>query len=241
MHSPFVFRFIKNVLNKSTLPDADLLEIESFRQSLLKDKSMVVVEDLGAGSRSTASKQRTISSIAASVVKPPKLSAVLFRLAKYYNPQVIVELGTSLGITTACFSRAVPQSDIFTVEGSASIANAAQINFKTLGCNNINSLQGNFDDVLPSLLSTIKIVDLAYIDGNHRYEPTMRYFQWFLEKTNEHSILVFDDIHWSREMETAWEEIKMHPEVKYTIDVFFLGFVFFRKEFKIKQHFTVRL
>jgi len=52
--------------------------------------------------------------------------------------------------------------------------------------------------------------------------------------------LVFDDIHWSAEMEKAWLEIKSHPSVQYTIDIFFLGFVFFRPDFKVKQNFSIR-
>jgi hypothetical protein len=83
-------------------------------------------------------------------------------------------------------------------------------------------------------------IDLAYIDGNHRYEPTLRYFQQLLPKKQHHSIFIFDDIHWSAEMEKAWSEIKAHPEVTLSIDLFFMGLVFFRQEFKVKQHFSIR-
>lgn len=241
MHSPFVFRFIKNVLNDPGKPNGDLILIESCRRALLSDNRVLHVEDLGAGSRSGPLKKRTVKQIAGSALKPSKLAAVLYRLVKYYKPVTIIELGTSLGITTNCFSKAMPSSRIITIEGSQSIAGIAKENFQKLDSRNIELIQGNFDHVLNYALDSVNSVDLVYIDGNHRYQPTIDYFQSFLEKSNENSIMVFDDIHWSKEMEEAWNEIKSHPSVKYTIDVFFLGFVFFKEEFKVKQDFIIRL
>lgn len=239
MHSPFVFDFISNVLNNKgnyQAPD----EIEQLRKQILSDKRIIEIEDFGAGSRINPSKRRSVAQIAKSALKSKKLAQVLFRLVIHYQPQTIVELGTSLGITTAYFSKANNQASISTIEGSRDIAAIAQQNFQKLNCTNIESLTGNFDDTLPSLLRRLSSVDLAYIDGNHRYEPTINYFHQFLTKANTQTILIFDDIHWSREMEKAWEEIKSHPSVQYTIDIFFLGFVFFRNEFKVKQDFTIR-
>lgn len=239
MHSPFVFDFISNVLNNKgnyQAPD----EIEQLRKQILSDKRIIEIEDFGAGSRINPSKRRSVAQIAKSALKSKKLAQVLFRLVIHYQPQTIVELGTSLGITTAYFSKANNQASISTIEGSRDIAAIAQQNFQKLNCTNIESLTGNFDDTLPSLLRRLSSVDLAYIDGNHRYEPTINYFHQFLTKVNTQTILIFDDIHWSREMEKAWEEIKSHPSVQYTIDIFFLGFVFFRNEFKVKQDFTIR-
>ena len=164
----------------------------------------------------------------------------MFRLVKHYQPKNIVELGTSLGITIAYFSKANPLANIFTIEGSETIAEIAKQNFQKLGCLNIQSLVGNFDDLLPTVINQRPMVDFAYIDGNHRLKPTLNYFEHFLTKANNNSILIFDDIHWSKEMEEAWEKIKAHPSVRCTVDIFFLGFVFFRQEFKEKQNFTIR-
>jgi predicted O-methyltransferase YrrM len=195
---------------------------------------------MGAGSRTSSSNERTVQQIAKSALKTKKLAQVLFRLVKHYQPQNVVELGTSLGITTSYFSKANPESSIKTIEGNNSIASIAKENFQKLNCNNIQLITGNFDDVLPSVINQLSSIDLAYIDGNHRYKPTINYFHQFLPKINSQTILIFDDIHWSEEMEKAWEEIKAHPSVQYTIDIFFLGFVFFRVEFKVKQNFSIR-
>ncbi len=239
MHSPFVFDFILNVLNngKEYTPPAS---IEAIRNELLQNKTVLDIEDLGAGSRIHASKKKSVAQLAGAALKPKKYAQLLFRLVKHYGPRTIIELGTSLGVTTSYLAAAHPSTQVITIEGSEAIAEIAKDNFQKLQLSNIQSLQGNFDVVLPSVIHQLSSIDLAYVDGNHRYQPTLHYFEQLLEKTNNHSILVFDDIHWSEEMERAWEEIKAHPAVQYTIDIFFLGFVFFRKEFKVKQHFTIR-
>lgn len=239
MHSPFVFQFILDVLNNRSgyHPPG---EIEAVRKKLLADNRLLDIEDLGAGSRTSATKQRSVQQLAASALKPKKYAQVFFRLAKHYRPARIIELGTSLGITTSYLACANPSSTITTIEGSTAVASIAKENFDYLQLQNIHLLQGNFDDLLPSAIHQLPSIDLAYIDGNHRYQPTINYFHQLLSKTGNESILVFDDIHWSQEMEKAWEEIKQHPSVLCTVDIFFLGFVFFRSEFKVKQHFTVR-
>ena len=113
-------------------------------------------------------------------------------------------------------------------------------NFQRLELSNIELIEGNFDSVLIQILNQLPTIDFAFIDGNHHKEPTISYFKEIVAKTSEHSILVFDDIHWSREMEEAWEYIKHHTSVTLSIDLFFIGIVFFRKEQRVKQHFTIR-
>jgi predicted O-methyltransferase YrrM len=239
MHSPFVFSFIRYVLNNDGqyLPPP---EIETVRKQLLTDVRVLEVEDLGAGSRKVRPSTRSVQQVAKNSLKSRKLAQMLYRLAAFYQPGQILELGTSLGLTTAYFSKAVADSKVSTIEGSRAVAAIAQENFKKLNCENIHLLTGNFDEILPVLLGRLDRVDLAFVDGNHRYDPTLDYFNRLLGKTHNNSILVFDDIHWSPEMEKAWEEIKAHPSVRYTIDIFFLGFVFFKEEFKVKQDFVIR-
>lgn len=239
MHSPFVFGFILNVLNNKNHYQSSS-QIEALRKQLLTDQRMLEVEDLGAGSRSGSHKTRSVKQIANSALKSKRLAQLLFRLVKHYQPETIVELGTSLGMTTSYFSNANPDATIITIEGSEAVAAIAKENFEKLNCKNIRQLRGNFDEVLPLVLNELSSIDLAYIDGNHRYAPSINYFHQFLDKSGVNTILIFDDIHWSEEMEKAWEEIKSHSSVKYTIDIFSLGFVFFRDEFKVKQHFSIR-
>jgi len=239
MHSPFVFDFITKVLNDKTSYPA-FAEVEALRRQLLNDKTILEVEDFGAGSVMNKTNQRSISSIAKNAAKPKKYGQLLFRMIKYYQPTTILELGTSLGITTSYLSLAKPEAKLVTMEGSKEIARVAKLNFKTSELNNIELVEGNFDDTLSSVVSGLSSVDFAFIDGNHRQEPTENYFHQLLTKINNDSIFVFDDIHWSNEMEAAWNTIKKHPSVSCSIDLFFIGIVFFRKEFKENQHFIIR-
>ncbi|HVZ25796.1 MAG TPA: class I SAM-dependent methyltransferase, partial [Sediminibacterium sp.] len=165
---------------------------------------------------------------------------LLFRMVHYYAPSQVLELGTSLGITTAYLASANPLGQITTLEGAPAIAAKAQTHFNQLGLSNIRLVAGNFDETLPSVLNDLGKVDMAFIDGNHRFTPTVAYFEQLLPYVGESGFLVFDDIHWSSEMEAAWKKIQAHPQVTLTIDLFFVGIVFFRPEQKIPQHFSIR-
>lgn len=239
MHSPFVFDFITKLLNDKTIYP-EYTKVEALRNQLLNDSTVLVVEDFGAGSTIDKKSERSISSIAKNAAKPKKFGQLLFRMVKYYQPANILELGTSLGITTSYLSLAKPDTRLITMEGSKEIVDIAKRTLKVMKTRNVEIIEGNFDNTLSAVVRGLSAVDLAFIDGNHRQEPTERYFKELLAKTNNDSILVFDDIHWSSEMEAVWETIKNNAVVTCSIDLFFIGVVFFRKEFKEKQHFTIR-
>ena len=239
IHSPFVYDFVTNVLNdKRTFYAYEA--IEKSRQLMLHDETVLTVEDFGAGSRTGLTKQRKIKDIASSSLKPKKFAQLLFRMVDYYQPKTIVELGTSLGITSSYLASAKTDAQVITMEGSSAIAAVAKKNLQSLGLNNIEIVEGNFDKNMTSVMSQLSTIDFAFIDGNHRYQPTINYFNLILPKLNDSSILLFDDVHWSKEMEQAWNEIIKHPSVTLSIDLFFIGVVLFKKDFKIKQDFVVR-
>lgn len=239
IHSPFVFDLVSKVLNDKNKYE-DYLRIESLRKELLQNVTVLTIEDFGAGSATGLTKQRSIQQIAGSSLKKPKYAKLLYRLVKYFQPLQILELGTSLGITTSYLAAAKKNAQVLTMEGSAAIASIAQKKFQELQLNNIRIVTGNFDDTLKPVISQLPAVNFAFIDGNHRKEPTLNYFQQLLEKSTESTVIVFDDIHWSREMEEAWDAIKQHPSVTLTIDLFFIGLIFFRKEQLEKEHFVIR-
>lgn len=238
IHSPFVYDFIRNVLKqKQQYPCYE--KIETLRKELKSNHQSLQIEDLGAGSAVSKSNIRSVKEIAQHALKPKKLSQLLFRIANYYQSKNILELGTSLGIT-ASYLASVKNSNVFTIEGSPAIAEVARQNFNKLSLSNITLEIGHFDILLPGVLQKMKSVDLAFIDGNHAKEPTLRYFEMLLPYISENSIIIFDDIHWSKEMEGAWNQIKAHNTVRLSIDLFFLGIVFFKKAFKEQQEFTIR-
>ncbi len=239
VHSPFVFDFITNVLNdKRHFYAYD--DVENLRERLLLNEKVLSIEDLGAGSTVISSSQRKVSDIARSSLKPRKFGQLLFRMVDHYKANTIVELGTSLGVTAAYLAAANLKGQVYTFEGASEAANIASENFDQLGLGNVKIIRGNFDETLPPFLDKTTAVDLAFVDGNHRKVPTIQYFKQLLKKSLESSVFIFDDIHWSSEMEEAWKYIQQHSAVTLTIDLFFIGLVFFRKEQKVPQHFSIR-
>jgi predicted O-methyltransferase YrrM len=239
VHSPFVFEFIKFILNDKKKYEV-YSTIEKQRQVLLNDKTIIEVEDFGAGSTVIKTKQRIVKDIAASSLKPKKYSQLLFRMIQFYNKKNVLELGTSFGITTSYFAASKNNPAVTSMEGSQSITDIAQQSFDALQLKNINIIKGDFEKTLSPLLENSDTIDFAFLDGNHRKIPTLQYFKQILQKSNDETIFVFDDIHWSKEMEDAWEGIKTHEAVTLTIDLFFIGIVFLNKDFKVKQHFSVK-
>jgi predicted O-methyltransferase YrrM len=238
-HSPFIFEFITKILN-DTAEYPGYERVEALRQQLLKDQTALTVDDFGAGSVAGSSKQRSIASIAGNAAKPKKFGQLLYRMITNYKPSTILELGTSLGITTSYLSLGNPNAKIITLEGSPAIAALARQHFRTLELSNISIIEGNFDNTLYSAINDLSKIDFCFIDGNHRQEPTERYFRQLLPAIHNDSVLIFDDIHWSEEMEAAWQTIKEDASVRCSVDLFFIGIVFFRKEFKEKQEFVIR-
>jgi predicted O-methyltransferase YrrM len=240
IHSPFAFQFAKEVLGDKTA-FADYQTWQQWRDALRADKAYLPIVELGAGSATAPDRSaRRVADLVSRVSKPVRTGRLLYRIARYYRPDRIVELGTSLGLSTAWFSLARPQAAVFTIEGNLAVAEKAQSNFDRWGRSNITLVKGNFDDCLPSLLEQLSGVDLVFLDGNHRREPTLRYFEQLLSKKHSETIFIVDDIHWSAEMKEAWSAIKQHPEVRCTIDLFQFGLVLFKKEFKEVRHFSIR-
>ena len=263
IHSPFVFDFILHVLNDRVVYP-DYVAVEGLRRRLRGDGTLLEIEDLGAGSAWKAPSRRSVGDITRRAAKPAKLGQLLYRVARYYRPVRVVELGTSLGFSTAYLAAGVRAAfagegvrgeggvggdgagvkggdagRVWTIEGSGQVAAAAERNLGLLGLE-AKVVVGNFDLVLPGVLEEMGGVDLAFVDGNHRRDPTLAYFNQLMEHVGGPAVLIFDDIHWSEEMEEAWMTIKNDPRVYLTIDLFFIGLVFLREEFKVKQDFVIR-
>ena len=240
LHSPFVFGLYTSVVRHTGLFGA-YAAIEARRQQLLNSPASISVTDFGAGSHTGAGQQRRVADIARTAAKPKHLAQLLFRLVNYFRPATVLELGTSLGLTTAYLAAAGSQHRVITLEGCPNVAAVARETFAALHLSNIEIVEGNIDHTLaPALAALGAPVDFVFFDGNHRYAPTLQYFELCLAHRTDESVFVFDDIHWSPDMERAWEVIKAHPDVRLTVDLFHIGLVFFRKN-QPKQHFSLRV
>lgn len=238
IHSPFLFDFVGQVLGNRVGDRDHLKKIRQFRKNLLKTDECVQVEDFGAGSSVIAGNQRKLSQIVRISSSSAKYGRLLYHMAMHYKPEVIVELGSCLGLGTMYLASGNPCSRVYTIEGSAVLQRKASENYAQLGFTNIVSKLGKFDVVLPEILNETGKFDLAFVDGNHIKEATIRYFNQLLPYARSGSAIIFDDIRWSEDMENAWFEICRNENVKLSLDLFNLGIVFFNPKL-IKQHFEL--
>ncbi|MDC0230542.1 class I SAM-dependent methyltransferase [Aureispira] len=236
--SPFVVSLIENVIEDDRTY-YDFGALRRLRIILEQNNTKLKIKDLGAGSKTTNSKERSIKSILKSAVSPQWQCEFLFRLVHYLQPQNRLELGTSLGLSSLHQYIPLRGAPFYTLEGCPNIAKTATDNFKKLKAQNIQLSVGDFSKTLPVVLDKISRLDYVYIDGNHQKTPTLSYFEQCLKCSHTDTIFVFDDIHWSADMESAWDEIKQHPKVTLTIDLFYLGLVFLSSEKAEKQHFSI--
>jgi predicted O-methyltransferase YrrM len=236
VHSPFLFncytKAIRTAKKNTFQPDIELL-----RKKLRNDPSPIRTIDYGAGSRKH--QPATISTVAKNSLKPKSQAQLLYQLVRFTKAQHILELGTSLGLTTAYLARGNEQSQVVSLEGNPDLANLAKNHLNQLGCNRVEVICGSFETQLEIALTKLPRIDLAFFDGNHRYTPTLNYFEQCLSKKHNDSLFIFDDIYWSNEMKKAWSTLRQHKDVTVSVDLFHLGLLFFRQEQK-KQHFRLR-
>ena len=227
LQPPFVFQ----LYTQTILPDpqeAIFLEIEKNRKQLLQSRDCIRFTELGAGSSMSKKTERPLRQLARHSLSSARFSRLFYRLLRQQQANTILELGTSLGINTLYLSAAAPGGKVYTLEGCPETAGLAAKLFSNWQHQNIHLRQGNIDETLPLLLQELPTIDAAYLDANHTYEASMRYFSLLLPKVHAHSFLVIDDIHWSPGMQKAWKEMQQHPQVSLSLDLYDAGILFFR-------------
>ena len=236
IHSPFLFDLIEAIGKQKK--ETSFPNIEAERSRLLQDQRAIEGMDYGAGSRKKGGK--TIQQIAKTALKKKREATVLYAIAKHLKCIYILELGTSLGISTSYLANSNKDINLVTMEGNLAIAREARKVFENVGLEKIKLVEGNIDHTLSEALAHFNKLDFVFIDANHKKEPCLRYFSEIMPKCGNETVIVLDDIHWSDEMEEAWEHVQKHERVRVTVDLFHFGLVFFRSEMT-PQHFTIRV
>ena len=234
IHSPFLFMFNRFVLQEK-LPYYVFDSIEKLRSELKQNTTEISITDFGTG----FDRDRTIAEIAKKSLKSARYGQLMFRIANYFKASTVLELGTSLGITTAYLSAASSKISCVSLEGCPSISAFARKNFQGLSLDNIQVIEGNINNTLAPVIKDFNQLDLIFFDANHRSEPLLRYFELCMSKVHNQTIVLIDDIYWSKDMEFAWNSIKNHPQVTSTFDLFHLGIVFFNTDLH-KKHYKLR-
>jgi predicted O-methyltransferase YrrM len=241
IHSPFIYEFSTKVIrDRSRHPAYE--KILKAKKYMLSNRNVIETVDFGsgAGNKSFSTYRVRVSELAKSRSSAFKYYALLHRIVAFYKPAHIMEFGTSTGLSAISMALGNPDAHILSMEGCASVAHVAEGIFHRFNISSVELSIGNFNNVLAANLQKSEKLDLVFFDGNHRKEPTLDYFFHCMTKIDENSIFIFDDIHWSPEMEEAWEAIKAHKEVTLSVDLFQFGIVFFRKGVE-KQHFVLSM
>ena len=237
VHSPFVFNLVQKCFyDKTNYSEYSVLE--EYRNSLLQNKNKIEVTDFGAGSRVFKSNTRAVNQIAKNAGISVDRAKLLFRIVHYFQPKSILEIGTSLGLATSALALN-DFSEVTTLEGCLNTMNQCQSQLQKFNLNNVTCVNTEFSKQLKTYNLQPTTYNLIYFDGNHSKQATVEYFELLLPTIDNETVWIFDDIHWSQEMEEAWEIIKQNPKVTVTVDTFQWGFVFFRSE-QVKEDFIVR-
>ncbi|MBT8394684.1 MAG: class I SAM-dependent methyltransferase [Bacteroidia bacterium] len=237
IHSPFVFDLVtKCFFDRKEYESYKI--IKDYRKQLYHNHDKILIKDYGAGSKVFKSNTREVSQVAKTSGITKKRARLLYRITQYIKPNRVLELGTSLGMSTSAMSLGNPNASILTVEGCPETAAIAKNQFKFYQLNNITLKVNDFKTELKKLKN--EKFDLIYLDGNHQKDATINYFETLIKSVNDRSVVIVDDIHWSKGMTEAWELIKQNQKVTVTIDTFYWGIIFFRKE-QVKQNFKIRV
>lgn len=237
LQAPFIYELYTSVIKKKS-DDSEFKAIEELRSDLQHSTETIPVVDFGAGSKISNEHTRAIRDIASKGVTQKKYSELLHRLCQYLEARHIIELGTSLGINSL-YLASCGDSQLTTFEGCPALCQFATETFNHFKKNNIQIVEGNIDDHLAAFIENSLPIDMAFIDANHQYSATTGYFEAMLPKVHDQSCLIFDDIHWSAEMEKAWNEIRSHYRITLSIDLYQMGIIFFNPDLQ-KQHYTLQ-
>ncbi len=198
-----------------------LTRIEDLRSELLASEEPLEVLDFGAGGADLEltpeemASGRVLTSTRAEVCrvtsKPATWARVLFRLARERRPVSCLELGTSLGISTAYQATALELNGagrIISLEGAPAVAGLARENLSRLGLTQRAEVRvGRFEDTLPAALADAAPLDYVFVDGHHDERATLAYFETIVPATAPGALLAFDDVEWSAGMRRAWQAI----------------------------------
>ena len=234
----FVFDLV-SILRKKRVSH-HCLRYDRYVSRLKKSKRIIETVDFGAGAggKDYQTKKIKLGKLVKQRSHNFKQLHLLYRLAEHFIPKTILELGTAVGVSTVYLKKSIPDSRMVTIEGCEALAGRAKRVLKDLRVYNTEVVVGNFDTTLPEVLKTFDKLDMVFFDGNHRKEPTLDYFNLCYPLAHQDSVFIFDDIHWSKEMEEAWKEIQNDSRVTLTVDLFWFGLVFFNKDLK-KQNVPV--
>lgn len=237
LHSPFVFELYTKTIQNHEWPYYEHLEQHYFE--LISDHHLINNKNPGAGTSLNHRQHLPINRLAKHSIKSLPWRKLLCRLVEERKPKIIVELGTSFGITTAYLAMTCPDAKIYTFEGNPSLVALAKEFFEKTGLTNIEIIEGNIDETLPHFLEKHPNIDVAYVDANHRFRPTIKYVERLMDCVSWKGLIILDDIYWSYQMTKAWRGLCDKQDVTVSIDLWQIGLLYFHTG-QAKENFKLR-
>lgn len=235
---PFVYR-----LGEALLEDRRWFyafsDAAGLRDYIAQNHQLIPQSEFGAGSQVLKPGEIKVSELGSSAAVDARNGQLLFKLVNFLQPKILLEMGTSLGVSSVYQAAAAQEGRFLTIEGSPAIAQLAKKHLEGLKYKNIETFHGSFDEQLPKILPTLPHLDYVYLDGDHRLEPTLRYFEYCLPYLRKTSAFVVADIYWSSEMMQAWQKLRAHPKVTASVDFYDFGVLLFRKTEAAQAHFSL--
>ena len=206
IHSPYLFEFVNGVL---------------FNSQGIEAPRAIIKEHLKLRSAYAFVRRSSVSK---------RYGFLLYRITRWFQAQMIIELGTGMGISTLYLSSGSPDTPLHSIEGEKDrAALAAQLICRC--CPGPVSIHwGEMEEKLEHILPLIPQRFVAFVDGNHYYAPTVEYLRRLLDRAGDEAVIVMDDIYWSRGMHRAWKEVASWPEVQVSIDLFHMGILLLRRD-----------
>jgi predicted O-methyltransferase YrrM len=237
IHSPFVFELYTKTIQNHEFPYYEQLEQHYFE--LINDHHLITNKNPGAGTSLHKELRVPIRRLARHSIKSLPWRKLICRLIDERKPNIIVELGTSFGITTAYIATTCPNAKIYTFEANPTLVELSRDFFKIAGITNIEIIEGDIDETLPAFLEKHQHIDVAYIDANHRFGPTIKYVERIMECVSWKGLIIMDDIYWSYPMTKAWKAITSKKSVTASIDLWQIGLLYFHTG-QVKENFKLR-
>lgn len=234
IHSPFVFGLSNKIKDSIHHKESEL--IIEFRQFLASNTSIILLQDKNGSIFSTSvAKRYNKTSIS------PIYGKMLRALQEFLKSKHILELGTSLGVSTLYFDANLSKIDTIDINeiGKNIISEYSAANHFNLS--NLSFHIGDFASKIPEYLEANKTVDLVFIDGDHTYESTIKNTETLIPYLSENSCIVLDDIRWNHEMYKAWKKLITNFNFNYTIDFGRIGILMKINNHAPKQHFILHL
>ncbi len=239
IHSPFLFHLVTMVINQK-YPYYHYARIEQLRKTLKQNKTNLLLTDYGTGGQAQRTRKTTIANIASKTLKPAKQAQLISRLVNHFNPNTILELGTSLGLTTAYMAAINSDTNIISLEGCPEVSKIAQHNLASLNITNVKIITGPFNQTLQGAVDSLKPLDFVFFDGNHSGTATLQYFETCLPHLSTNAVLIFDDIYANPGMLQAWNAIINHKTIRVSLNCFHFGIALTNPNLSY-EHFKIRL